>query len=285
MNDGKFKVWFGILVIVIVIILLYRVLTVETKNAETLKAITATKQATEGELLMSENKDHQNAQEEPSEPQLSEKELSTVLQQLQPHQFHEDPYIEAKLLFELKSACKRNKRQLCEGVLSRYQTLEPLIKNYADVKKVPAMTELGQMLKHGMASRSEQPEVFRHKARKLLKLVLNSDNAYVISYESLYFLFSGDAHGEIIPISQWLRSQDSEYNRMVLMYSLLKIAHGFEPAVIDGESDFVVSMICNWRDSVCGLSFDDYFQKELMPGMQKDVDLLVTHLRAFANEH
>lgn len=269
--------WFGLWVVAIIGVLAYRMFTVETKNKESLNAISQINNTHE---LLSDDSEQELAQNS-ALPQYSANEMNTILDGLQPHMFHDDPYIEAKLLFELKSHCRYSSKikHKCEEVLPRFNVLNKMVTGYQDLKHIPSSSQLGKALQNRMSFDPNQPDVSRNKTRQLLKLLINSKNPYVFAFEGPIFMYEGVDYGEILPFSEWLKSQDQEYNRVVLMYALLKMAHQHHTAESSG---LLNEMLCNTNQFVCGLKFEDTFQKLVLPGMLKDVDLLISHLEEFA---
>ncbi|MFK8011989.1 MAG: hypothetical protein AB8B80_08120, partial [Marinicellaceae bacterium] len=279
MNKRKFQMWFMLLVLTIIAVLVYRMLTVETRNAETLAALSKSNiKSLESADVEAENEVVENKS---TLPQFTVKEIETILDVLQPHLFHDDPYIEAKLLFEMRPHCRYKKSTIkhqCEAVLTRYNELNALINGFQNLKEIPSNTELGQALKAGMAYDPTQPDIFRHDARHVLKLLIHSENPYVLGFEGGIYQFYGMDYGEILPFSKWLNSQDQEYNRLVLMFSLLKIASGYESTEYGVSNGFMNQMLCSSNRAVCGPDFEATYKKLILPGMQKDVDLMISHL-------
>jgi hypothetical protein len=283
MSNRKVKVWLVLLILVVSSMLVYRWLTAGSNEAELLDATTQAK----SELIDTASLEEKTKPitDNSALPQFSETEIETILSVLQPHTYHQDPYVEAKIIFELKSHCKYKTpiEHKCDEVMNRFNKLQGLLTNFQDLQKIPTSTDLGQTIKVGAHYDPQQPEVFRHQARNLLKMVIKSKNAYVLGFEAFTFQFIGVDYGEILPFTQWLNSQDQEYNRVVLVYSLLKMASLYETFESNGSNVFFEQVLCSFNRSVCGSDFEDTFQKLVLPGMQKDVDLIITHLEQFAD--
>ncbi len=273
--------WFVLLMILLAAVLAYRVLTVEPRNRVTLKALSESKnQAQTKEIVVKEAQEESVSDE--SLPQYTMSEVDTILAVLQPHLFHPDPYLETSMMFELKPHCgfKRSKiKHQCDEVMSRFNQLKGLLHGFQDLKAIPSNSELGKAFKNRRAYDPKQPDLFRHQEKQILKLLLNSENTYLLTFKGVIYQYYGVDYGEILPFSRWLNSQDQEYNRMVLMYGLLKMANRYQ---VDDSDRLVVEMICHSHKPTCGLGFDEAYEKIVMPGMRKDVDIMVSHLDDFA---
>lgn len=282
MNNKTFEKWFVMLVLVIFVVLVYRVMTVEIKNRETLQAISKAKDEAndlgQGQWLTTNNSDDAEL------PYFSKNEMQTILERLQPHQYHEDAYIEARVFFELNRNCKYSNKVKpeCDEIVSRFNKIEDLIDPYQDVQHIPASTELGKALKKGMRYGAQQPELYQQSARHLLKTVIQSKQPHVLSMVSTNFVYRGIQYGEILPFTEWLGSQDQDYNGVVLMYALLKMANQFELTNEDDPNGLTSFMFCTVDKNLCGSGFEASYNLLVMPGMKKDVDLMILHLEQFA---
>jgi hypothetical protein len=216
---------------------------------------------------------------------LGSSEVETLTELLQPHQFHEDPFIEAKLIMEYKTYCRFKSRKSkvphCDELMSRFETMETILTDYQKVNSIPASTELGKMMKHRIIYDPQQPGVYRHFNRELLKQLINSQNPHLLGLQAFMFNFTGTQYGEILPLSEWLGSLDQEYNSQVLMFAMLNIAYGNRGKTVGADTGFTEELLCFANNANCGLSFEEAWQKALLPGMKKDVALMIRHLEEF----
>ncbi|MEZ5471799.1 MAG: hypothetical protein R3E90_08460 [Marinicella sp.] len=273
-----------VLVLGIVAALLYRLLMIESRIPENLRGTSPSKTESispRDDMGQSEVVDNQIII-----PQFTPSELDSILQLLQPHKFHEDAYVEIKMLFGLKSSCKYRKttKLPCDEINSRFIKLEKFIKAYQDLQHIPTSTELGEALKQGWSYDPQQPALYRKNIQNLLRKLIESNNPLVLSHYSTNFIYDGVDKGEILPFTEWLNSQDQDYNGLVLMYALLKMAAQLESNNQEDSNALASFMFCTIDESLCELGFAEGYKLLVMPGMQKDVDLMVTHLQTFALE-
>jgi hypothetical protein len=282
MNNQKFKWWFMSLVIGIAAVLVYRLVTVESRIPEHLQGVPNP----ELTVSMAENGQLGEIEHHAELSQFTPSEMDSILEILQPPMFHEDAYVEAKILFELKSSCKyRQQTKLpCDEVTMRFNKLEKFIQVYQDLQHIPSSTELGEALKQGWGYDAEHPEIYRQNTQNLLKKIIQSNNPHVLSLYSMNFIYGGIDKGEILPFTEWLGSQDQDYNGLVLMYALLKMANQFVSSDNNGSNGFISFTFCTVDTSLCDSGFEEGYNLLVMPGMQKDVDLMITHLKTFASE-
>jgi len=95
------------------------------------------------------------------------------------------------------------------------------------------------------------------------------------------FFFLG--HGEVLPVSSWLGSLETDYNNSVYRYALSKMACRYQPTEICEAFGVVSLMFCFEDQALCGLDFETIYATSVMPGMQQDVELLISYLEQMGN--
>ena len=305
MNSRAFNKMFLLLVVFVVLVLVYLFIITEPRNAESLQALNKQIDAAQkAELPTSNAVEATPAIIDELNQDSKTDEVSALLDELQPHQYHPDPFIEARTVAVLYSLCSSelNSKQWIEQQLAennhvtavneyakhcaeaqlRYPQLLSLSDSFSQLEQIPSTSNLGQLIKQGRVNYDQNyPQMYRIAAAKKLKAVLKSQNAALLAEESMS-AFMYFQYGEIIPVSTWLSSQDIVYNSMVTKYALSKMACRYQQGAICDPLGLVSWVYCIAEPAVCGLDFETIYQMHVMPGMQKDVDILISRLEQFA---
>ena len=222
------------------------------------------------------------------------------MDELAPHQYHQDAFLEASTVAGMYSTClsefgEENQLQLrmeennqmaavkghikfCAEGQSRYPKLFTIADDYMLLKQIPASTALGELWQQDFINYDPlNPKHYQFTETKKLTAVINSQNAMLLT-EMSWLSFNLFHYGEVLPVSKWLSSHDSEYNLMVMRHALSKMACSYQPNSVCNSFGALSSMYCYEDQALCGLDFDTIYNSSVMPGMQKDVELLISNL-------
>ncbi len=301
MNRRGFHKMFFLMIAFVVLVLLSIFWLTEPRNKASLQALHEQKNspqvneiAKQADVVTTPDNKAAGVQAETTD------ELRAVLDELQPHRYHPDPSIEARTVLLIYTVCSKDANieqwfhqilaesqrptvvddyiKFCAEATQRYPKLLGMSELDVLLKQLPTTSELGQMVKQATPSYDESfPEQYRMAALNKLNAVLASQNSALL-FEASISTFMYFQHGEILPVSTWLNSQDLEYNSRVSSYALMKMACRYQQGAICEGFGSVSMMMCTVDNSVCGLDFAAIYEMQVMPGMHKDVELLISHL-------
>ncbi len=239
----------------------------------------------------------------------SDFEIEQLLNELEPHIYHEDPYIEAHSLINNLFMCtseftaleeegddfKRltdkidatslaNMKADCKTANTRYPTLLKQSDNNNLLSFIEPTTHEGRIIKESTKIMDlSQPQQFRDINLQRLKALLQTKIGALIA-EAAMMNTLNFYNGEILPISQWLNSQDTDYNQQVSMFALVKMSCRYENGTACQAVGYNMMFQCLIDETACGLDFNTYYQQSIMPGMQKDVERLIIKFEAISEK-
>jgi|GEM_PF-1705140 len=305
---------------VVIIAIAYRLLTVTPRTSESLHKLNQSTHESGGSSLdeadsMLPDAIHNRiaqitqetlATEEPQEDNEINNQVELILEELKPHKFSEDPFIEAYTLgyeayFCSEQAVKdqhnpelpmepqlidlfEQARKDCDVTRARYPHLVSLKDSYNIIKNIPPTTAAGRAIKTQVPDSASGQQYYRDQLNNRLKHALQSKIGPIIAETGLasYFYFQ---NGETMPVSQWLNSQDIEYNRQVMKLALGKLACRYQDGMACQPTSSQMFMLCINDKTACGLDFNTFYQQTVMPGMQKDVEILIEKFAAMSEQH
>lgn len=299
---------------VVIFVLVYRLIAVTPRNSESLHKLTKRNEnATHGETsktlpdaLQSQiqhiAQDTLGSEQNQKDGQINSQ-IQQLLEELKPHKYSDDPYIEAYTLSQEVGFCKEqtsNQHQFfedrfetllaglyervkesCEAKIKRYPNLISLSSNYKTLQKISPTTAAGRSIKVMVPPKHAQPQQYRDLVNNRIKHVLQS-NIGVLIAEAGMLSFVYFQKGETLPISQWLNSQDTEYNRQITQLALSKLSCRYQSGMACQATSSHMLLLCINEQTACGLDFHSYYEQNILPGMQKDVDILVEKFEAMA---
>ena len=307
---GFHKMFFGVIIlIVLVLIIVYIVITPRTRESlEQLSQQKVTeiapqpKPKVEPSSNLTEQRGKVVKEPQSDEKTLSQDQLVALDNELLPRQYHEDMYVEAQSIIAEKFLCfmvslgPRIRSRLktsyatsnresqfddsleqCQKELNSY----PLLKKEGEDlgQLLQPSSELGQMTKKLLYSKNNSlTKDFKYQS---LLAVLKSKNGLLITYQaSLPYIYFSE--GEFIPISSWVNSQSHQYIQQLFKLSLTKLACRYQGGIACQPQGMAMTMNCMSHQPACGLDFINYYEQNILPGMQKDVDILVEKFEAMA---
>lgn len=300
MNKRRFHSLFLLLLAFVLLVLLAIYLITEPRTSDSLKALYDQPEEGQGMVMPDSDVDKMTSAEiEVMDDSLLPEETKAWIDELQPHQYHPDPFIEAKTVTGLYVMCTDEvnnilsiEKQLaertqvslvndyikyCTEAKRRYPKLLSLFDTQNQLREIPSTSDLGQLIKQGYTNDDPNyPQIYRMSATKKIHAVIKSQNAALLVEQS-WVAFQQFQYGEILPVSTWLNSQDMGYNNKVSWYALIKMSCRYQQGVSCEPFGASTLIMCADDTSDCGLDFETIYQREVMPGMQKDVGILISH--------
>lgn len=241
-----------------------------------------------------------NADTETAIPQNT---LNSLLEELKPHKYSPDPYLEARSILSENAFCfaddeddfsghmhqtflkadrlkeYQHLQQHCRAILTAYPTLRSTFEDiYLNLKPASHTGQLLQaMIKRGKDSRS----VMQSHNEQTLRALLKSQNGPLLAEQAgMPFMYFNP--GEPAPISQWINSRNYRYIEQLFTLSLTRLACQYQGGAACQPGGMAMLILCAQDPAACGLDFSSYYQQNILPGMQKDVDILVEKFEAMA---
>lgn len=298
-----------IALIIAVLILIYVVVTPRTREALHRLSQPETDTAVQTEHISRESQ--QPSQTETpktdinadTETVIPQKTLNSLLEELQPHTYSTDPYLEARSILSENAFCfaddadgfsshmhqafkkadrlneYKQLQQHCRGILTAYPTLKSTFENiYLNLKPT---SQTGQLLQDSIKRYNESKNEIKSHSEQTLRALLKNQNGPLLAEQAgMPFMYFNP--GEPAPISQWIDSRNHRYIEQLFSLSLTRLACQYQGGVACQPSGMAMLLLCTQDPAACGLDFDSYYQQNILPGMQKDVDILVEKFEAMA---
>lgn len=238
-----------------------------------------------------------------TETVIPQKTLNSLLEELQPHTYSTDPYLEARSILSENAFCfaddadgfsshmhqafkKANRlneykqlQQHCRGILTAYPTLQSTFEEiYLNLKPT---SETGQLLQAMIKRGNEFSSVMQSHNEQTLRALLKSQNGPLLAEQAgMPFMYFNP--GEPAPISQWINSRNYRYIEQLFTLSLTRLACQYQGGAACQPGGMAMLILCAQDPAACGLDFSSYYQQNILPGMQKDVDILVEKFEVMA---
>ena len=97
----------------------------------------------------------------------------------------------------------------------------------------------------------------------------------------LLAMMNGDSNEFDYPL--WLSSSNASYNNVIEGTALNLLLCEWDNTGLCGPSSMIMLLSCSNTPGDCGLPYPEWFEKNHMPGVKKDVALVLANLNAFAN--
>ena len=310
MDKRGFNKAFLIVIALALITLAMIYFTVTPRNTESLKklsqaqelGLSVSNQGSDIKEIEPSEKDNIDNQDTPTDVNIMSPDRTAALHsELQPHKYHADPYIEARSIVSEKAFC---------FVIDNSDDAKSHVKDSFISSK--RLTEFNDMVKHCQTELRTYPILFReleniywsmkpdsHIGQLLQEMLTNSytiNSQRDISYQSLIavlkskngpliadqasLIFGYLSEGEFMPFSTWLNSQNPQYLEQVFQLSLSKLACRYQGGIACEPYGMTMLTACGYDKTACGLDFQSYYKQTILPGMQKDVDLLIEKFEA-----
>lgn len=307
---GFHKLFFGVIVLIIcVLAAIYWVVTPRTKESlHQLSQQQGKEDANAHQLKPDKNTAIESGKKAKEKQPGSEKtmppdQLQALTHELIPHKYHPDTYLEARSIIAEHAFCfavssdgfsdhmkqrfktadrlseYRKMQNQCQLTISAYPVLTAEFEHI--YQKLEPQSKLGKQLKQltektGMLADSSD-SIYREALLSLLK----SKNGPLIGEQaSMSFIYL--SQGEIVPISQWINSQNNQYFERVFHLALTKLACQYQGGVACQPHSMAMLMLCSQDDGACGTDFNQFYQQRIMPGMKKDIEVVFNHFQSLS---
>lgn len=311
MDKRGFKKMFLLVIAFVIIILLIIYLVVTPRTRESLEKLSQAevKETTSGENQqaidpqLSNKKYTQNKPTEAEDKTFSNEQITALDNELLPRRYHDDIYVEAYSIISEKFLCftldftPRMKSHLKTSFAAsdRQSQLNNIINQCQKELKIhPLLVQNGENLGQTLKPSSELGRLIKNLAYntgidahskdfqyQTLLAVLKTKNGPLIASQAI-MPFAFFSEGEIIPISTWVGSRDFRYIEQIFQLAMTQMACRYQGGIACQPQGMVMTMNCISHQPACGLDFQSYYQQNILPGMQKDVDILVEKFEAMA---
>lgn len=310
MDKRGFNKMFLIVIAVAIVVVLIIYITVTPRNAASLAQLNQQQTNQSGQqnktdpILTTEkvSQDDSKPETQQSEP-LSEDIIMQLKEELKPHKYHSDPYIEAHSIMSENATCfavsnsnegethiKKNyiannklaefeaMMNNCQAVLQSYPTLADNVENI--YWNLPPNSQVGHNLQNMFQQQLKGASSKDTNSQTLIAVLKSKNGPLIAEQSSMGFMYFSD--GEFMPFSAWLKSRNFHSIEQIFQLSLAKIACHYQAGIACEPQGMTMLTLCSLDNAACGLDFKSYYQQNILPGMQKDVDILVEKFEAMA---
>jgi len=310
MDKRGFNKMFLIVIAFAIVVVLLIYITVTPRNAASLAQLNQQKVNQSGQQNITDpnpatekvNKDVSKPETQYNEP-LSEDIITQLKEELKPHKYHSDPYLEAHSIMSENATCfalndsnegethirknyiANNKLaefettlKNCQSVLQSYPTLADNMESI--YWSLPPNSQLGHKLQNMFQQQLKGASNKVTNSQTLIAVLKSKNGPLIAEQSSMGFMYFSD--GEFMPFSIWLQSQNFQSIEQVFQLSLAKIACRYQAGIACEPQGMTMLTLCSLDNAACGLDYQSYYQQNILPGMQKDVDILVEKFEAMA---
>lgn len=248
---------------------------------------TAESETINGELRSSVDQTKKDNQLSPAQSNQLEK----LLQEIESPEYSEDPYVELTLQSMDLNACEVYQYGILRGIkgkikeqfLAGFQTRcdakrkqrPHLLLNElrsASLKDVPATSHWGKRLK---SMRTMTREEKLEATKDMMRHALQSQQTHWLVLSA----HQNDGY-RIFDFAEWLGTSDSYYHTVISYLAYSQLICEWDPNGLCGPHSNLMLSNCWYTPSDCGMPFDAWFEKNHMPGIKKDVALVVANLKS-----
>lgn len=164
-------------------------------------------------------------------------------------------------------------KELCAGYQSTHPNLITLYASNDWQQRFKPTSQLAQLypLRKSGASKEEVQDYTREVVTQLLQV---GNGALLLEEVFLGYL---DPVELIFPVAQILGSGDTQYNQEVNKAALTLIACQFDQGQSCQPAGMFMLLNCTYEPNACGRDYPSWYADSTLPGMQRDVQLLVDY--------
>ncbi len=237
----------------------------------------------------------QNKSDEPILSPDKEHRLGFLKQELATTVFSDDLFVEASVHSQLMMYCEIFKAGFIRTELKgkiKNKTWEDAYKKHCDAQRtlrphllvsmvsselldwLPSTSFMGQKFKTLLSLNGDQGEEL---AIEMIRLAVRNKEAH-------WLLLVGQSQGMLNAFNyqEWLGTNNPQYNRQIIQLAQQQLICEWDPGNLCGPYSSLMAQNCWQTPSDCGIPYSEWFEKNHMPGIKKDVALVVNRLRAYA---
>lgn len=137
---------------------------------------------------------------------------------------------------------------------------------------LPATSEMGEKFKK-LASMPFNDR--KQDAIELTRTALRSKKAHFLMMYQLNYSNAFDYQG-------WLGTNNQSYIQRITQLAFSHLLCEWDPEGLCGPNSTLMAELCTQTPSDCGMPFHDWFEKNHMPGIKKDVAIVFNKIKAYA---
>ena len=237
--------------------------------------------------------------ESPTSTEMSEWQQK-VLQEIEARMFSDDPYVELYSLeflvgqcreqdiverlfvgkgvfFEAQQQLAKKLQQRCSELKNQYQEYLSFPEHEQLIRAFQPNSKMGRLLKQ-----MDNPNLTTLDRRELSSAILQQAIKEQNSSSLMYSVFIV-RFGSMIntPLAAVIDSNDQEYVNQMSSLALMLMACQYQGGKTCESTSFYMIIMCSQQPAACGLDFPSWYQKTTLPGMQRDVDKMITYFQQY----
>ena len=139
---------------------------------------------------------------------------------------------------------------------------------------LPATSGWGKRLKAARELNQIEKQEF---GKEFLRFALRQKQAHWLLLAML------QSNNSVFNLAQWLNTSNTLYMRHIESAAMMLLMCDWDDGDLCDSTSFFMLTSCANTPGDCGMSYPQWFEKNHMPGVKKDVALVLANLNAFAN--
>ncbi len=229
--------------------------------------------------------------------------LQLILEEIESRIFSDDPYVEVYSLQSSMGLCKDldklgdiftfyhnythpKQQQTIDAYQEQCQKLQskyPILISQDRKQQLTTFTphsKLGLLLEKTGKEFSHMTELERNElGAAVLTEAIREENSAVLMYSSFTYRYNRPMMSQLTHV---LNSQDLNYVGQISQLTIAKMACQFQQGMACEPTSELMLIICAQQPNSCGLTFDQWYQNNTLPGMKSDVETMMTYLLSTA---
>ncbi len=218
-----------------------------------------------------------------------------VLQEIDSRLFSDDPYVELYSLEFLVGQCRdqdiverlfvgkgpfyqsqqqlaKKLQQQCAELRTQYQEYLSFPEHEQLIQAFEPNSRMGRLLKQ-VNNPNLTPLDRSELSSSILKQAIKERNSSSLMYSVFIARFGSLT---TLPLAGVINSNDQDYINQMSSMALMMMACQYQGGRTCESTSFYMIIMCSQQPAACGLDFPSWFQKTTLPGMQRDVEKLMT---------
>lgn len=225
-----------------------------------------------------------------------------LLQEIEHRQFSDDPYVEILSMEYVLGQCRdqdvvdrlfvgrgtfyQSQQQLANDLQQHCQQVRQQYPEYFSYPDHEALAQafapnsrLGQLLKQQKAD-GLTPLDRRALSSAILRQSIQERNGATL-LEAVFVTRFGTLPNEAM--AQVLGSRDAEYINQMSSLALMMLSCQYQDGRSCEATSFYMIIMCSQTPAACGMDFPSWLEATTLPGMRRDIDLLVAHFSQYGS--
>ncbi|MCB1582574.1 MAG: hypothetical protein KDI92_05865 [Xanthomonadales bacterium] len=226
--------------------------------------------------------------------------VQLILEEIETRMFSNDPYVEIYSLQSSMSLCKDadeldslftfyqnythpKQQQSIDVFKEKCQQQQSLYPNLIsqDIKQpfktIKPESRLGLLLEKMHKKFNRLTELERNElGTELLIEGIKAQNSTVLISSSFTYRYNRPMMSQLTHV---LNSQDLNYVGQISQLAIAKLACQFQHGMACEPTSELMLLICAQQPNSCGLTFNQWYQQNTLPGMKNDVEIMLAHFQ------